>query len=143
MRRAHLPRLRCRDELRIRRRPPRRATWNTVALVALLALATGAVVADPCPDSDLDGYADCTIPGCDSSGLECGDCIDSLADTYPEAPQLCDGWNNDCNDPEWPNIPSDEIDMDGDSLSECQGGRSAMPADAHSREGEGEGAPKL
>jgi len=57
-------------------------------------------------DDDNDGFS-----GCD------GDCDDQDPDSYPNAPELCDGNNNDCNE----TIPSDEIDHDGDQYVECQG----------------------
>jgi hypothetical protein len=50
-----------------------------------------------------------------------GDCDDTNLQVYPEAPQICDGINNDCNDPNWPNLPSEELDDDGDSYSACEG----------------------
>ena len=57
-------------------------------------------------DDDNDGFS-----GCD------GDCSDQDSNSYPNAPELCDGNNNDCNE----TIPSDEIDHDGDQYVECQG----------------------
>jgi len=50
-----------------------------------------------CPDSDMDGYADCTVAGCDKSGLNCGDCNDSLKSIFPGAQEVCDGKDNNCN----------------------------------------------
>jgi len=49
------------------------------------------------------------------------DCDDTNPGVYPGARQLCDAVNNDCNDPSWPTVPSDELDADGDSFSECDG----------------------
>jgi hypothetical protein len=60
-------------------------------------------------DSDGDGFADSV------------DCDPEVAHTYPNAPQLCDAINNDCNDPIWPAVPSSEIDDDGDTYAECEG----------------------
>ena len=45
-------------------------------------------------DVDGDGLAECE-----------GDCDDQDPDTYPGAPDLCDGKGNDCNDPTWPDGP--------------------------------------
>jgi len=58
----------------------------------------------PCPDSDADGFRDCTtIPGCFSYGGACGDCNDSDptinprgSETKPKANKK-DGKDNDCN----------------------------------------------
>ena len=49
------------------------------------------------------------------------DCDDTDPTVFPDAPQLCDGINNDCRDSIWPTTPASEIDQDGDFLSECQG----------------------
>jgi hypothetical protein len=71
-----------------------------------------------CLDVDGDGYGAPPDSSCPQTE---GDCDDSSADTYPGATQRCDGVNNDCLDPSWPLVPADEIDDDGDGLSECQG----------------------
>lgn len=59
-------------------------------------------------DNDLDGFADSA------------DCADTDPATYPGASQVCDGGNNDCNDPFWPALPPSEADLDGDGYSACQ-----------------------
>ena len=61
-------------------------------------------------DADLDG-----------AGL-CDDCDDANAAVYPGAPQVCDGLNNDCSAPGWPDLAgTNEVDDDNDSVSECAG----------------------
>lgn len=58
-------------------------------------------------DSDGDGYADSV------------DCSPLDPSTYPGAPQLCDGKNNDCRSPNWPQVPLGELDGDGDGYVSC------------------------
>jgi len=60
------------------------------------------------PDNDGDGFADNV------------DCDDDDATVYPGAPQICDGQNNDCDD-NWPTVPANEQDSDGDGSSPCEG----------------------
>ncbi len=68
-------------------------------------------------DNDGDGY-----------DIECdGDCDDSNSFTHPEAPEICDGKDNDCDGI----IPLDEIDNDGDGLSECEGDCNDNDASVH------------
>jgi len=61
-------------------------------------------------DYDGDGLSECA-----------GDCDPTDSFTYPGAPQVCDGRNNDCSigGPD-ENIPPDEVDNDGDAYAECQ-----------------------
>jgi hypothetical protein len=54
-------------------------------------------------DLDRDGY-DCDI-----------DCDDGDAGTYPGAPEVCDGRDNDCDEV----LPPDEVDADGDTVPQC------------------------
>jgi hypothetical protein len=62
-------------------------------------------------DQDGDGLSPCA-----------GDCDDGDALVYPGAPAVCDGVNNDCLDPSWPETAgTNEVDGDGDGFSECQG----------------------
>ncbi len=78
------------------------------------------------PDLDGDGFgftatglSACEVPPLYITAT--GDCDDGAPDTYTGAPQLCDGVNNDCDDPTWPTIPQDEIDQDGDAQAPCGG----------------------
>ena len=43
----------------------------------------------------------------DTIGPPC-DCDDAHDDAFPGAVQVCDGYNNDCNDPTWPAVSPDE-----------------------------------
>ncbi len=53
---------------------------------------------------------------------KCDDCDDQNPDVHPFAPQICDGLNNDCYDPAWPLLDgTNEVDLDGDTQSECAG----------------------
>ncbi len=70
----------------------------------------GRLVVSEFPDLDGDGYPVCA-----------GDCDDSDPSVYPGAPQLCDGKNNDCDDPSWPAMPPDEADADADGWRICKG----------------------
>jgi hypothetical protein len=49
------------------------------------------------------------------------DCDNTRGHVFPGAPQVCDGLNNDCDDPGWPALPPDETSDDGDAFSECAG----------------------
>ena len=63
------------------------------------------------------------IPDGDGDGFDDGiDCDDGDATTFPGAPQVCDGRNNDCNHSSWPGtFGTNEFDDDFDGLSECAG----------------------
>jgi len=54
-------------------------------------------------------------------GSQSGDCDDSDVRVFPGASQLCDGINNDCNDPGWPTVPANEADADSDNARICAG----------------------
>ncbi|MFQ5719234.1 MAG: M36 family metallopeptidase [Acidobacteriota bacterium] len=49
------------------------------------------------------------------------DCDDIDSTVFPGAAEICDGQNNDCDDPIWPALPFPESDNDGDGLSTCDG----------------------
>jgi len=64
------------------------------------------VRADACTDADSDGWTTCD-----------GDCDDANADSYPGAPELCDGLDNDCDSV----VPAGEADADYDGYRVCAG----------------------
>ncbi len=68
-----------------------------------------------CTDQDADGFF--VEPGCGPGPDR--DCDDTRATVYPGALQVCDGVNNDCDDPSWPAVSSLETDGDGDGYVEC------------------------
>ena len=45
---------------------------------------------------------------------------DTNVDVAPGVPELCDGVNNDCTNPAWPDPTGIDTDDDGDGLSECE-----------------------
>jgi hypothetical protein len=59
---------------------------------------------DPCTDTDGDAYGSTAFgpPACPA------DCDDDRGYVKPGALQLCDGFNNDCDDPSWPEVPPAE-----------------------------------
>jgi hypothetical protein len=90
---------------------------TAVEIASLYAAGSAGVCR--CTDGDGDGYG---VEG----GLPCAigparDCNDTDSTVYPAAPQLCDGKNNDCNDPIWPAVSAVEADADGDGYRICQG----------------------
>ena len=71
--------------------------------------------ADNCPN--VPNPAQTNIDG-DAYGAAC-DCNDGNGSVYPGAPQICDGLNDDCGDPQWPAVPASEGDPDGDQVPSC------------------------
>ena len=73
------------------------------------------------PDGDDDGYGvpgkpsepECSPPVGYGEGTD--DCNDDDAQTYPDAEEQCDGFDNDCDKV----IPADEADEDGDGYDIC------------------------
>lgn len=73
-----------------------------------------------CVDGDGDGFGSPGASICPGGPAPDCACMDPA--TYPGAPQVCDGVNNDCSDPMWPALTgTNEADNDGDGVSECSG----------------------
>ena len=73
-------------------------------------------------DADNDGWGDegSPIPSCvepPGSAEVAGDCDDTDGDVNPDADEVCDGADNDCDG----EIPEDEADGDGDGVVGCEG----------------------
>ena len=84
-------------------------------LLALTIALFGCEPSANCVDVDLDGTSDC---GPDNRlGTSDDDCEDRDPNTYPGAPEQCDGVDNDCDGL----LPADEADADADSVPECLG----------------------
>lgn len=77
-----------------------RSRFAILLLAALLVAGAAAITpahGAACPDADLDGYADCTVPGCDPAGLLCGDCDGGRNGVHPGVAESCDQLDNDCD----------------------------------------------
>jgi hypothetical protein len=64
----------------------------------------------------------CSSVDTDGDGVpDTVDCDETDPAIWPTAPQICDdARNNDCNHPNWPDLENtNEVDDDGDGLSEC------------------------
>ncbi|MBD3868666.1 MAG: FG-GAP repeat protein, partial [Acidobacteria bacterium] len=94
-----------------------RSPWLTMPgnTIAELELRT-----DGCTDNDGDGYGATGHASCPQGATP--DCDDTNAAVYPGATEVCDGVNNDCSDPGWPDTTGGiDENLDGDNYSTCQG----------------------
>ncbi|RME37356.1 MAG: hypothetical protein D6788_09670 [Planctomycetota bacterium] len=95
--------------------------WRTILVVSgLLPAGIPIPQAALCPDNDGDGYADCTVPGCDPTGVTCGDCADDDYGINPGAVETCDHVDEDCDgavDEGFPEGVGEEKVMDGEGES--------------------------
>jgi hypothetical protein len=70
---------------------------------------------DEFTDVDNDGF--CAGAGPCLAGIPPGDCNDNDARDFPGAAERCDRIDNDCDG----SLPADEVDDDGDGMTECEG----------------------
>ena len=90
------------------------------------------ILGDECyQDADNDDFG-ATVVVDISVGLLCGvsntlntatpgDCLDTVASVHPGAPELCDGWDNDCGGGSPVTLDPAEIDSDLDAWVDCTG----------------------
>jgi len=82
------------------------------------------------PDRDGDNFDVCDLTDIVNPDGQATDCDDTNDQIYPGAPQVCDGLNNDCGDPEWPTVPANEADSDNDNwricANDCNDGQAAV-----------------
>ncbi|MBM4354584.1 MAG: hypothetical protein FJ109_12480 [Deltaproteobacteria bacterium] len=74
------------------------------------------IVDEGFPDTDFDGWKDCTDPDDDNDGaVDAADCSPLAADVHPGAAELCNGKDDDCD------FDADEAfpDLDGDGTADC------------------------
>ena len=76
------------------------ATWNGDPANSIVQIVGDGF----CSDLDGDGWTDCQ-----------GDCDEADPSTYPNAAELCDGLDNNCNGV----VPADEVDADADGWMIC------------------------
>ena len=89
--------------------------------------------ADSCVDADQDGYGRDASDRDGCPGGDAVDCDDFGSHIHPNAPELCDAADNDCDEI----VPEDEVDADGDGQAECAGDCDDVDASIH------DGAPEL
>jgi len=73
--------------------------------------------AEICPDVDGDNFVVCDGICSLAPGDQCGECDDGNAATFPGAPEICDGLDNDCDTV----VPANEADADADTFRVCDG----------------------
>src|SRR5688572_29702315 len=83
-------------------------------LVIALAVAVGCGGGDPVQQGDDDPTE--TDVDVDGWSVEDGDCDDDRADVHPEAPDPCDGFDQNCD-----GVRDEAFDVDGDNWTTCSG----------------------
>ncbi len=73
--------------------------------------------------SDGKRYVLSNSPDYDGDGFSTAcDCDDAERTVYPGATEICDGFNNDCTHPDWPDLGRvDLADLDDDTFAVCHG----------------------
>ncbi len=100
--------------------------YRCLAVAAALAAGCGPTGSRRPPDTMPDMVINFNDPNRDGDGdgysPNQGDCSDSDPDVYPNAPELCDGKDNDCN-----GIADDTCDNDHDGYAISAGGMNNLP----------------
>jgi hypothetical protein len=92
------------------------ALLSTLVLTLALLAASPAGACDVDTDADADGYGETGGDATCANGPQ-PDCNDGDDTIYPNATELCDGLDNNCN----LSIPANEDDADGDNAMVCEG----------------------
>lgn len=93
----------------------------TLAMAVFFFGAVGTASASISDDNDGDGYCTAKQEQVDT-GIPCDgvyggeDCDDEDPSTYPDAPEIDDGKDNDCD-----GVPDEDFDNDGDGYAELEG----------------------
>jgi|GEM_PF-6382811 len=108
----------------------RKKFFNLMSAIAIiLVVANGAIAKQfdwyPDLDGDLQGDMFATPVSSNKAPdntyvLNHTDCDDTVGSIYSGAPELCDGQANDCNALDYPALPDEELDYDGDGFVKCR-----------------------
>ena len=95
---------------------------TALALISMLVLILAMLIASPAAACDVDTDADADGYGVSGGDATCAngplqDCDDNDDTVYPNASELCDGVDNNCNG----SVPNNEADDDADGAMICEG----------------------